>query len=62
MIDKFRDIGTALPPVGSAMDAAKSAIQPPMSAETYRMGKTMGLSDSELQRRSPRTRNTLVIK
>lgn len=49
VIDKFRDIGNALPPVGSAMDAAKSAIQPPMSAETYRMGKTMGLSDSELQ-------------
>ncbi|MBE5461705.1 hypothetical protein [Mycobacteroides abscessus] len=51
VIDKFRDIGTALPPVGSAMDAAKSAIQPPMSAETYRMGKTMGLSDSELQKK-----------
>ncbi|MEX3757910.1 hypothetical protein ABFW00_19045, partial [Mycobacteroides abscessus] len=42
-------LANALPPVGMAMDAAKSSIQPPMSAETYRMGKTMGLSDSELQ-------------
>ncbi|WP_100483801.1 hypothetical protein [Mycobacteroides abscessus] len=42
-------LANALPPVGMAMEAAKTSIQPPMSAETYRMGKTMGLSDSELQ-------------
>ncbi|BAX97336.1 hypothetical protein MSTE_02020 [Mycobacteroides stephanolepidis] len=52
VIEKVRDIGKALPPVGSAMDAAKSSIQPPMSAETYRMGKTMGLSDSDMQKKA----------
>ncbi|MGL5445437.1 MAG: WXG100 family type VII secretion target [[Mycobacterium] stephanolepidis] len=52
VIDKVRDIGRALPPVGSAMDAAKSSIQPPMSTETYRMGKTMGLSDSDMQKKA----------
>lgn len=51
-VTKLFAMAGALPPVGSAMDTSKANIQPPMSAQTTTMGRTMGLSDAELKQKA----------
>lgn len=49
--EKMLAFGNALPTVGFAMDTAKSKIEPPMSGDTEKLGKTMGLSSEELSKK-----------
>ncbi|WP_234823960.1 hypothetical protein [Mycobacteroides abscessus] len=49
--EKMLAFGNALPTVGFAMDTAKSKIEPPMSGDTEKLGKTMGLSAEELSKK-----------
>ncbi|SLE75956.1 Uncharacterised protein [Mycobacteroides abscessus subsp. abscessus] len=49
--EKMLAFGNALPTVGFAMDTAKSKIEPPMSGDTEKLGKTMGLSGEELSKK-----------